>query len=58
MQWIKKGKYYAELKGDSNTTISWNESQDEYWLTVANEPIAGTFKTREEVKQYYEDNFE
>jgi len=56
-QWIKrKGtKYYAELKGNPNTTICWNKQETEFWLFINNEPIAGTFKDADEAKQRYEE---
>jgi len=54
MTWLKKSEYHAEQHDNPDDTICWGDSKTAWWLFIAGQPIAGTFKTKEGAKNEYE----
>tara|TARA_R110000822_G_scaffold103812_1_gene230528 strand:- start:295 stop:477 length:183 start_codon:yes stop_codon:yes gene_type:complete len=56
VKWILRGKYWASLKYNKNTTICWSDKKDNYLLFIAGKPVE-CFKMPEDAKRYYKENY-
>lgn len=53
VKWILRGKYWASLKYNKNTTICWTDKKDNYLLFIDGKPVE-CFETAEDAKKGYD----
>jgi len=53
VKWILRGKYWASLKYNKNTTICWTDKRDCYSLFIEGKPVE-CFETGEDAKKGYD----